>query len=109
MLDRAGNRVHGLLQEASYETKKALHPFLVSATGVIFLGFVEWVMHGAVPWFFIAALVLIIALNMRNTRFCRNVTQRSGRRSRDRTSAQSAAPTCEASWFWRAHAKAAFR
>jgi hypothetical protein len=56
--------------KASYETKKAFHPFIVSTTGVVFLGFTESLMRGRMPWFFILAVVGIIYLNIRNTQFC---------------------------------------
>jgi hypothetical protein len=70
--------------KASYETKKAFHPFIVSATGVIFLGFAESITRGKLPWFFVVALVVIIYLNIRNTQFCPqcNATIRAGFRRR---------------------------
>lgn len=55
---------------ASYETKKFSHPFMVIAFGIIFAGFVEWSSDGKVPLFFLAAIVLITVLNIRNIRFC---------------------------------------
>ena len=57
-------------KNASYETKKALHPFIVIATAVIFLGFTEWLMRDKLPWPFIIFLGLITWLNIRNTQFC---------------------------------------
>ena len=56
--------------KASYQTKKSAHPFLMVAFGIIFLGFTEWVMQGKVPLFFVAAVIVIMFLNYRLTRFC---------------------------------------
>jgi ribosomal protein S27AE len=56
--------------KAPYQTKKSAHPFLMVAVGLSFFGFAEWVMRGNVPWFFAVALVVIMFLNIRNTRFC---------------------------------------
>jgi hypothetical protein len=53
--------------KASYQTKKSAHPFLIVAFGVIFLGFTEWVMQGKLPLLFVAALIVIMYLNFRNT------------------------------------------
>ena len=56
--------------KASYQTKKSAHPFLIVAFTFIFLGFTEWMMHGNVPLFFVAAVIVIMFLNYRLTRFC---------------------------------------
>jgi uncharacterized membrane protein len=58
--------------KASYKTKKSLHPFLTATFGLIFLGFTEWLMHGQVPLFFVIAIIVIMYLNYRLTRFCSN-------------------------------------
>ena len=57
--------------KASYETKKSAHPFLIVTFGLIFLGFTEWIMQGKVPLFVVAAIVVIMYLNFRNTLFCK--------------------------------------
>lgn len=57
--------------KASYETKKSAHPFLIAAFGLIFLGFTEWLMQGKVPLLFVAAIIVIMYLNYRNTLFCK--------------------------------------
>lgn len=56
--------------KASYETKKAWHPFIGIGAGAVFLGFAEWITRWSVPWFFIVAVFLICLLNLRNTQFC---------------------------------------
>ncbi len=56
--------------KASYQTKKSLHPFLTIGFGIVFLGFAEWVMHGKLPLVFAAAIIVIMFLNYRFTRFC---------------------------------------
>jgi hypothetical protein len=56
--------------KASYQTKKSVHPFLIVAFTIIFLGFTEWIMHGNVPLFFVAAVIVIMFLNYRLTQFC---------------------------------------
>ena len=56
--------------KASYQTKKAAHPFIMIGTGIAFFGFAEWVIRGKMPWFFALLIVLIIFLNIRNTQFC---------------------------------------
>ena len=56
--------------KGTYETKKAVHPFLMIGVGVVFIGFVEWITHGNVPWFFIAAVGVIMFLNIRLMQFC---------------------------------------
>lgn len=55
---------------ASYETKKAVHPYLMIGSGLLFLGFAEWVTHWKLPWRFPVFLVLIIAFSIRSIRFC---------------------------------------
>jgi hypothetical protein len=57
-------------KKATYETKKALHPFFTIAVGVVFIGFTEWVTEGNVPWFFIVAIGVIVFLNIRRIQFC---------------------------------------
>jgi hypothetical protein len=56
--------------KASYQTKKSAHPFLIVAFGIMFLAFTEWMMQGKLPLFFVAALIVIMYLNFRNTQFC---------------------------------------
>jgi ribosomal protein S27AE len=56
--------------KATYKTKKAVHPFLMIAVGVVFIGFVEWITGGKVPWFFIVAVGVIMFLNVRLMQFC---------------------------------------
>ncbi|MGA2903847.1 MAG: hypothetical protein ABSD98_08445 [Candidatus Korobacteraceae bacterium] len=56
--------------KASYATKKAAHPFILTAAGIAFIGFAEWIFHWRLPWFFVVAVVVIIFLNFRLTRFC---------------------------------------
>jgi hypothetical protein len=56
--------------KASYQTKKSAHPFLIVAFGAMFLAFTEWVMQGKLPLLFVAALIVIMYLNFRNTQFC---------------------------------------
>jgi ribosomal protein S27AE len=56
--------------KASYQTKKSLHPFLTVAYGVVFLGFAEWLMQGKLPLFFVVAVIVIMFLIYRLTRFC---------------------------------------
>lgn len=57
--------------KASYETKKSAHPFLIAAFGLIFLGFTEWLTQRKVPLLFVAAIIVIMYLNYRNTLFCK--------------------------------------
>jgi hypothetical protein len=56
--------------QASYQTKKSAHPFIVIGSGTAFIGFAEWISQGKLPWLFIVAVVVIIFLNIRNTQFC---------------------------------------
>jgi hypothetical protein len=56
--------------KASYQTKKSAHPFLIVAFGLIFLGFAEWITQGKLLLSFVAALIVIMYLNFRNTQFC---------------------------------------
>lgn len=56
--------------KASYQTKKTWHPFIMAGAGIVFLAFAESILHGFLPWLFVAAIILIIFLNIRNTQFC---------------------------------------
>ena len=56
--------------QASYQAKKSAHPFITVGTGILFLGFAEWLTNAKLPWLFPLAVVVITILNLRNIRFC---------------------------------------
>jgi len=56
--------------KASYQTKKAWHPFIMIGIAIAFLAFAESITRGYLPWIFVAVVVLITFLNVRNTQFC---------------------------------------
>jgi len=55
---------------ADYQTKKSAHPVLMIATGILFIGFAEWLMRGHLPWFVIIVVAFITFLNIRSIEFC---------------------------------------